>query len=68
MYMQYKKLLDSSSDISNKEIIKNRFENQGYLFLKEVLDFMIDNKNGHIINIGSIAGKEVYPKGNIYCA
>jgi len=29
---------------------------------------MINNKNGHIINIGSIAGKEVYPKGNIYCA
>ena len=25
-------------------------------------------KQGHIINIGSIAGKEVYPNGNIYCA
>ena len=23
---------------------------------------------GHIFNIGSIAGKEVYPKGNVYCA
>ena len=29
---------------------------------------MIEKKRGHIINIGSIAGKEVYPKGNIYCA
>jgi len=29
---------------------------------------MIKKNSGHIINIGSIAGKEVYPKGNIYCA
>ena len=29
---------------------------------------MIKQKSGHIINIGSIAGKEVYPKGNVYCA
>ena len=29
---------------------------------------MIDKKSGHIINIGSIAGKEVYPNGNVYCA
>ena len=29
---------------------------------------MIEKNRGHIINIGSIAGKEVYPKGNIYCA
>ena len=30
--MQYNNLLDSTCDISNREIIKNRFENQGYLF------------------------------------
>jgi 3-hydroxy acid dehydrogenase/malonic semialdehyde reductase len=24
--------------------------------------------HGHIINLGSIAGKEVYPNGNVYCA
>jgi len=29
--------------------------------------FMIEKKQGHIINIGSIAGKEVYPGGNVYC-
>lgn len=29
---------------------------------------MISRKKGHIINIGSIAGKEVYPNGNVYCA
>ena len=35
---------------------------------KAVLPFMIDRKQGHIINIGSVAGKEVYEKGNVYCA
>ena len=29
---------------------------------------MIKREKGHIVNIGSIAGKEVYPNGNIYCA
>jgi len=29
---------------------------------------MVSRKKGHIINIGSIAGKEVYPKGAVYCA
>lgn len=29
---------------------------------------MIARKKGHIINIGSVAGKEVYPKGAVYCA
>lgn len=29
---------------------------------------MVARKSGHIINIGSIAGKEVYPNGNVYCA
>ncbi|MCW3119531.1 MAG: short-chain dehydrogenase [Chitinophagaceae bacterium] len=35
---------------------------------KAVLPFMIKNRKGHIINIGSTAGKEVYEKGNVYCA
>ena len=29
---------------------------------------MIEQKKGHIINVGSIAGKEVYANGNVYCA
>ena len=35
---------------------------------KVVLSQMIERRSGHIINIGSTAGKEVYPKGNVYCA
>ncbi len=35
---------------------------------KAVLPLMITNKRGQIINIGSTAGKEVYEKGNMYCA
>ena len=42
---------------------------KGLLYVsKEIIKNMVKNKNGHIINIGSIAGKEVYPKGNVYCA
>jgi NADP-dependent 3-hydroxy acid dehydrogenase YdfG len=35
---------------------------------KAIINSMIENSSGHIINIGSLAGREVYPKGNIYCA
>lgn len=33
-----------------------------------VAPMMIKNKKGHIINIGSTAGKDAYPNGNVYCA
>lgn len=33
-----------------------------------ILPLMKHRQNGHIINIGSIAGVEVYPNGNVYCA
>lgn len=42
---------------------------KGLLYLtRKVSPMMISRKQGHIINIGSIAGKEVYPNGNVYCA
>ena len=42
---------------------------KGLLYVsKAVIPQMTDRKSGHIINIGSSAGKEVYPKGNVYCA
>ncbi len=41
----------------------------GLLYVsKAILPFMIAKKKGHIINIGSVAGKEVYENGNVYCA
>ncbi|MFK5973647.1 MAG: SDR family NAD(P)-dependent oxidoreductase [Flavobacteriaceae bacterium] len=42
---------------------------KGLLYVtKAILPKMVLQKSGHIINIGSIAGKEIYPKGNVYCA
>ena len=42
---------------------------KGLLYVsKAIIPKMIARKSGHIINIGSTAGKEVYPKGNVYCA
>ena len=42
---------------------------KGLLYVsKAVIPQMTARKSGHIINIGSSAGKEVYPNGNVYCA
>lgn len=42
---------------------------KGLLYVsKAIIPGMIEQKSGHIINIGSIAGKEVYTNGNVYCA
>ncbi len=42
---------------------------KGLLYItKAVSPLMVERCKGHIINIGSIAGKETYPNGNVYCA
>jgi 3-hydroxy acid dehydrogenase/malonic semialdehyde reductase len=42
---------------------------KGLLYVTKIVsNWMITAKKGHIVNIGSIAGKEVYPNGNVYCA
>jgi len=42
---------------------------KGLLYVsKAVLPFLIKRGSGHIINLGSVAAKEVYERGNVYCA
>ncbi|HET8830277.1 MAG TPA: SDR family NAD(P)-dependent oxidoreductase, partial [Pelobium sp.] len=42
---------------------------KGLLYVSKIVSsWMIKNKKGHIVNLGSIAGKEVYANGNVYCA
>lgn len=41
---------------------------KGLLYVsKLILPKMVEQGSGHVINIGSIAGREVYPNGNVYC-
>jgi NADP-dependent 3-hydroxy acid dehydrogenase YdfG len=42
---------------------------KGLLYIsRQVIPMMVERGKGHIINIGSVAGKEVYMSGNVYCA
>jgi 3-hydroxy acid dehydrogenase / malonic semialdehyde reductase len=57
---------DGSTDDWNRMIDTNI---KGLLYVSHaVIPLLIQNTVGHIFNIGSIAGKEVYPGGNVYCA
>lgn len=57
---------DGDTDDWNRMIDTNV---KGLIYVtRTVSPRMIERKSGHIINIGSIAGKEVYPNGNVYCA
>lgn len=59
-------LQQGDSDDWNKMIDTNI---KGLLYVTRCISpGMIARKKGHIVNIGSIAGKEVYPNGNVYCA
>lgn len=60
------KIQDGDYDDWNKMIDTNI---KGLLHVsRAVMPLMISRKKGHIINIGSTAGKEVYLNGNVYCA
>lgn len=42
---------------------------KGLLYMtRQIAPLMVKAKKGHIINVASTAGKEVYPNGNVYCA
>ena len=55
-------------DVSKRNEVENAIKSLSENFKK--IDILINNarNNGFIVNIGSIAGKEVYPNGNVYCA
>ena len=56
------------ADITDWETMLNTNVHGLIYVSRAVLPFMIARKKGHIINMGSVAGKEVYEKGNAYCA
>lgn len=59
-------LYEGDSDDWNRMIDTNL---KGLLYVTRCISpGMVARKSGHIINIGSIAGKEVYLNGNVYCA
>ena len=55
------------ADITDWETMMNTNVN-GLLYVSRALMPFIKTAKGHIINVGSIAGKEVYENGNVYCA
>lgn len=42
---------------------------KGLLYMThQILPYFVEKKTGHIVNLGSVAGRWIYPRGNIYCA
>jgi 3-hydroxy acid dehydrogenase / malonic semialdehyde reductase len=56
------------ADMNDWDIMLNTNVHGLVYISRAVLPLMIKKQQGHIINIGSTAGKEVYEKGNMYCA
>ncbi len=58
----------ADADINDWEVMLNS-NVHGLLYVtKAVLPYMLPHKKGYIVNMGSIAGKQVYENGNVYCA
>jgi len=58
----------NSGEINDWEIMIDT-NLKGLLYVTRMVSpLMVRQKSGHIINVASIAGKEVYPNGNVYCA
>jgi 3-hydroxy acid dehydrogenase / malonic semialdehyde reductase len=56
-----------AADLNDWETMLNTNVNGLLYVTRAVLPFMIERKQGHIFNMGSVAGKDVYEKGNAYC-
>ncbi len=62
-----KSFLEAGESADWNEMIDTNVK--GLLYVtRAVIPFLKNSKAGHIINVGSIAGTEVYPGGNVYCA
>ncbi len=60
--------LFDEADINDWETMLQTNVNGLIYVSKAVLPFMIKRNSGHIINLGSIAGDDIYERGNVYCA
>lgn len=57
-----------NADIADWEVMIDT-NIKGLLYVSRLITpFLIEQQGGHIVNVGSIAGKEVYAKGHVYCA
>ncbi len=57
-----------SADTSDWDVMIDTNVKGLLYFTRAVLPFLVAKKSGHIVNIGSVAGRWVYPGGAVYCA